>query len=134
MADMDDDELLNALGIDVAPAQVASRSPRDERILAGFEDILRFHQTHGRAPLHGEDRDIFERLYAVRLEQLRQLPEAQTLLADLECWLAPRHFALPRAASAFDAQGQLVDASQAAHVRGVVEQVLWAAGRLHSTA
>ena len=84
MADMDDDELLNALGIDVAPAQVASRSPREERILAGFEDILRFHQTHGRAPLHGEDRDIFERLYAVRLEQLRQLPEAQTLLADLD--------------------------------------------------
>ena len=84
MADMDDDELLDALGIDVAPAQVASRSPREERIIAGFEDILRFHQTHGRAPLHGEDRDIFERLYAVRLEQLRQLPEAQTLLADLD--------------------------------------------------
>ena len=84
MADMDDDELLDALGIDVTPAKIASRTPREERIIAGFEDILRFHQTHGRAPLHGEDRDIFERLYAVRLEQLRQLPEAQTLLADLD--------------------------------------------------
>ena len=84
MAEMDDDELLDALGIDVDPAKVASRSPREERIIAGFEDILRFHQTHGRAPLHGEDRDIFERLYAVRLEQLRQLPEAQTLLSDLD--------------------------------------------------
>lgn len=84
MAEMDDDELLGALGIDVAPAKVASRTPREERIIAGFEDILRFHQTHGRAPLHGEDRGIFERLYAVRLEQLRQLPEAQTLLADLD--------------------------------------------------
>ena len=84
MAEMDDDELLDALGIDVAPARVASRTPREERIIAGFEDILRFHQTHGRAPLHGEDRDIFERLYAVRLEQLRQLPEAHTLLADLD--------------------------------------------------
>ena len=84
MAEMDDDELLDALGIDVAPAKIASRTPREERIIAGFEDILRFHQTHGCAPLHGEDRDIFERLYAVRLEQLRQLPEAQTLLADLD--------------------------------------------------
>ena len=84
MAEMDDDELLDALGIDVAPAKIASRTPREERIIAGFEDILRFHQTHGRAPLHGEDRDIFERLYAVRLEQLRQLPEAHTLLADLD--------------------------------------------------
>lgn len=84
MVDTGDDALLDALGVDVPPVKVASRTPREERIIAGFEDILRFHQTHGRAPLHGEDRDIFERLYAVRLEQLRQLPEAQTLLADLD--------------------------------------------------
>lgn len=84
MADMDDDELLEALGVEVAPLKVSSRTPREERIIAGFEDILRFHQTHGRAPLHGEDRDIFERLYAVRLDQLRKLPEAQALLAELD--------------------------------------------------
>ena len=84
MADLDDDELLDALGVEVAPLKVTSRTPREERIIAGFEDILRFHQTHGRAPLHGEERDIFERLYAVRLDQLRKLPEAQTLLAELD--------------------------------------------------
>ena len=84
MADMNDDELLDALGVEVAPLKVSSRTPREERIIAGFEDILRFHQAHGRAPLHGEDRDIFERLYAVRLDQIRQLPEAQTLLAGLD--------------------------------------------------
>ena len=84
MAEMNDDELLEALGVEVAPLKTASRTPREERIIAGFEDILRFHQTHGRAPQHGEDRDIFERLYAVRLDQLRQLPEAQTLLAELD--------------------------------------------------
>ena len=84
MAEMDDDELLDALGVEVAPLNVSSRTPREERIIAGFEDILRFHQTHGRAPQHGEDRDIFERLYAVRLDQLRKLPEAQTLLAELD--------------------------------------------------
>lgn len=84
MAEMDDDELLDALGVEVAPLKVSSRTPREERIIAGFEDILRFHQTHGRAPLHGEDRDIFERMYAVRLDQLRKLPEAQTLLAGLD--------------------------------------------------
>ncbi|HQS01556.1 MAG: hypothetical protein B7Y07_07925 [Halothiobacillus sp. 24-54-40] len=84
MAEMDDDELLDALGVDLAPLKASSRTPREERIIAGFEDILRFHQAHGRAPLHGEDRDIFERLYAVRLEQLRTLPEAQVLLAGLD--------------------------------------------------
>ncbi|WP_025039637.1 GIY-YIG nuclease family protein [Nitrosospira briensis] len=84
MAEMNDDELLDALGVEVAPLKSASRTPREERIIAGFEDILRFHQAHGRAPLHGEGRDIFERLYAVRLDQLRKLSEAQTLLAPLD--------------------------------------------------
>lgn len=84
MADMDDDELLDALGVEVAPLKASSRTPREERIIAGFEDILRFHQAHGRAPQHGEGRDIFERLYAVRLDQLRKLPEAHALLAALD--------------------------------------------------
>lgn len=84
MAEIDDDELLAALGVVVAPLKAASRTPREERIIAGFEDILRFHQTHGRAPQHGQHGDIFERLYAVRLDRLRALPEAQALLAALD--------------------------------------------------
>lgn len=84
MAEMDDDELLAALGVAVEPIKTANRTPREERIIAGFEDILRFYQSHGRLPQHGEDRDIFERLYAVRLEQIRQQPEAVALLAELD--------------------------------------------------
>ncbi len=84
MADMDDDDLLAALGIETAPPKATRYTPREERIIAGFEDIVRFHQTHGRAPQHGEHRDIFERLYAVRLDQLRALPEAPSLLAALD--------------------------------------------------
>jgi hypothetical protein len=84
MADMDDDELLDALGVEIAPLKASSRTPREERIIAGFEDILRFHQAHGRPPQHGEGGDIFERLYAVRLDQLRKLPESQVLLAALD--------------------------------------------------
>lgn len=84
MADLDDDELLDALGVDATPLKISSHTPREERIIAGFEDILRFHQTHGRAPQHSEGGDIFERLYAVRLDQLRKLPEAHALLAGLD--------------------------------------------------
>ena len=84
MPELDDDELLDALGVEVAPLKASSRTPREERIMAGFEEILRFHQAHGRAPLHGEGREIFERLYAVRLDQLRKLPEAQALLAGMD--------------------------------------------------
>ncbi|SDM11377.1 NAD(P)H-dependent FMN reductase [Oryzisolibacter propanilivorax] len=62
---------------------------------------------------------------------LRAQSHLAPLLLNLGCWLAPRAYALPRAASAFDAQGQLLDAEQQAQVADVVRQVLWAAGRLH---
>jgi T5orf172 domain len=84
MAEMGDDELLAELGVEVAPSKAGSHTPREERLIAGFEDILRFHAAHGRVPLHGEERDIFERLYAVRLDRLRSLPEARALLAPLD--------------------------------------------------
>jgi hypothetical protein len=84
MADIDEDQLLADLGLENKPLKTSGHTPREERIIAGFEDILRFHQTHGRAPMHGEARDIFERLYAVRLDQLRKLPQAQALLAVLD--------------------------------------------------
>ena len=82
MPDLSDDELLEALGVEPTPAPTGRHTPREERIMAGFEDILRFIEAHGRVPQHGEGRDIFERLYAVRLDRLRALPEARQLLAD----------------------------------------------------
>jgi hypothetical protein len=84
MVDMDDDELLAALGVDVESKPPSRRTPLEERIIAGFEDILRFHAAHGRVPQHGEQFDIFERLYAVRLDQLRRLSDARTLLGPLD--------------------------------------------------
>jgi hypothetical protein len=87
MSEMNDDDLLAALGVEVAPLKTNSRTPREERLIAGFEDIVRFCDQQGRAPRHGshgEGHDIFERLYAVRLDQLRQLPEAQSLLAPFD--------------------------------------------------
>ncbi len=78
----EDLELLRQLGLEVAPAEVAEYSPRQERILAGFEDIERFVAERGRLPQMGGDRDIFERLYAVRLDCLRASEECRALLAD----------------------------------------------------
>ena len=80
----EDDALLEELGVEVETKRQGSRTPREERIIAGFEEIQRFVAEHGRAPLHGEDRDIFERLYAVRLDRLRELEEARGLLAPLD--------------------------------------------------
>jgi T5orf172 domain len=84
MADLNDDDLLDALGVEVAPIKTASRTPFEERIIAGFEDIQRFFEEHKRLPINAEGRDIFERLYAVRLDQLRKLPEARAILASFD--------------------------------------------------
>jgi hypothetical protein len=82
MSDLSDDELLEALGVEPTPAPTGRHTAHEERIIAGFEDILRFVETHGRMPRQGEGQEIFERLYAVRLDRLRTLPEARALLAD----------------------------------------------------
>lgn len=98
MAEMNDDELLAELGLSVEIPETGGQTPREERIIAGFEDILRFVEQHDRVPVNGEGRDIFERLYAVRLAQLRSLPEARALLADIDT-----HGLLNQAAVAVDA-------------------------------
>jgi hypothetical protein len=84
MAELNDDELLDALGVEIAPIHTASRTPFEERIIAGFEDIQRFYEEHKRLPLNSEGLDIFERLYAVRLDQLRKLQEARAVLAEFD--------------------------------------------------
>ncbi len=84
MANLSDKELLEALGVPLESKKKASRTPREARIIAGFEDIQRFVDEHGRAPEQGEDKDIFERLYAVRLDQLRSQLDSRTLLAEFD--------------------------------------------------
>ena len=85
MADLsEDEELLAELGVELETAKEGGRTPREERIIAGFEDIQRFVDTHGRAPRHGEDRDIFERLYALRLDRIRESEECRALVVSID--------------------------------------------------
>ena len=63
---------------------------------------------------------------------LRSQSHLAPLLLNSQCWLAPKAFALARAADAFDAGGALIDKGQYNNVRAVVEQVLWAAHRLEN--
>lgn len=84
MSDADLDALRDELSDFAVADKKGDRSQREERIIAGFEDIQRFADQHGHAPHHGEDRDIFERLYAVRLDRLRALEECRLILAPLD--------------------------------------------------
>ncbi len=84
MADLSNKEILDELGVDSAPKRTATRSPREERIIAGFEEIQRFVEEHGHPPIHGEDKDIFERLYATRLDQIIAQDECRSLVEEID--------------------------------------------------
>lgn len=84
MTDVDLDELRAELEAFAQPQKKGGRSPREERIIAGFEEIQRFAEKHGHPPIHGEGKDIFERLYAVRLDRLSALEECRSLLLPLD--------------------------------------------------
>ena len=80
----DDDALLAELGVEVEEQKASSRLPREERIIAGFEDIERFYEQHSQLPTNGEDKDIFERLYAVRLDKIRSSEDCRSVLAGFD--------------------------------------------------
>ncbi len=80
----DDIELLGELGVEADPVSTGGRTAKEQRVIAGFEEIERFVEEHGRLPEHGESRDIFERLYAVRLDQIRASGECRGILEGLD--------------------------------------------------
>ena len=82
--DQSDEELLAGLGVDITPVEKVERSAREQRIIAGFEEIVRFAKEHGREPRHGEGLDIFERIYATRLDAIRKSAECRKVLEGVE--------------------------------------------------
>ena len=84
MSEQSDAEMLAELGYTAEREAPRTHTAEEERVIAGFEDILNFAEKHGRPPRHGEDGDIFERLYAVRLDRLREQPRFHALLSPLD--------------------------------------------------
>lgn len=131
--DLDLDELARDLANFAQPEKKDRCTPREERIVAGFEEIQRFVDEHGRAPQHGEERDIFERLYAVRLDRLRAQEECRTLLASLDHQglLASTEIVMPAVTDEIDTDALLTDLGNIAdnaditelrHVRSTAEK------------
>lgn len=123
MSDLDLDELRSELEGFAQPGKTGGRSAREERIIAGFEEIQRFVDTHGRAPQHGEENDIFERLYAVRLDRLRQLEECRSLLqpVDHQGLLTGASIASPLSAQTIDDDELLAELQGAAGAADISE-------------
>lgn len=84
MSEISDLDLLNELGETLEVEKSKQYTALEARLIAGFEDILKFIAENGHSPQQGEGRSIFERLYAVRLEQLRKNQQALELLADMD--------------------------------------------------
>ena len=61
---------------------------------------------------------------------LRSLSHLQPLMHNLQCWVAPKQFALGRASEAFNDDGTLKSDGHKTQVQGVIDQVLWASKRL----
>ena len=80
----DDDALLSELGVETKVAKAKKYTAKEERVIAGFEEVQRFVTEQGRLPVHGEQNDIFERLYAVRLDQIRKSDDCLALLQDMD--------------------------------------------------
>jgi hypothetical protein len=123
MSEIDLDKLRAELDDFAEPEKKGGRSPREERIIAGFEEILRFVEKQGRAPQHGEDRDIFERLYAVRLDRLRALQECRSLLVPLDHHglLSAKEIVAAASADTIDDDELLAELKGAAGAGGITE-------------
>jgi len=77
-----DEQLLADLGVESEEKSKSTTSPRELRILGGFAEIENFFEENKRPPRHGESNDIFERIYAVRLDRIRSSAECLNLLKD----------------------------------------------------
>jgi len=84
MTSYDIDDLRSELDSFAKPKKEKTYTPREERIIAGFEEIEAFFEENKRKPKHGENNDIFERLYAVRLEKIQASDECKAILKDLD--------------------------------------------------
>ena len=80
----EDDALLAELGVEVEAKKARKYTALEERIIAGFEEVQNFVEENSRFPEHGEDKDIFERLYAIRLDQIKKNEDYIKLLKDID--------------------------------------------------
>ena len=80
----EDRALLAELGVEEKTNKATTYTAREERIIAGFEEIQHFVKAHERTPQRDKDSGIFEQIYAIRLECIRKQEEYCTLLAGID--------------------------------------------------
>ena len=84
MIEKSDKELLDALGIEVQKKISYSKNSREEYVISGFEEIQVFFEKFKRIPENNAEKDIFERILAVRLNQIKINEEILNILKPLD--------------------------------------------------
>lgn len=79
----EDAAILRALGQDGADME-PEQNHREEHMVAGFLEIQQFAERTGGLPQPQEGRDIQERIFAVRLDCIRGLDDAHSVLGPLD--------------------------------------------------
>ena len=73
--DLEGDDLLDALGIEVEEPKIRGYTPRQERLITGFEDVLRFHEKERQGSgTRGKSRDFRTRLCRAARPARRYFP------------------------------------------------------------
>lgn len=100
----EDDELLADLGVDVDSESKSEHTPREARVIAGFEEIEAFYEKNGRLPKQGDGLDIFERIYVTRLEAILKSKECLDILGGRD-----RHGLLANVSTSTADEDELID-------------------------
>lgn len=81
---LSDEQILDELEIELELKSTKVLSPLEERLISGFEEINIFYETHQRIRSLNDDADIFEKLYASRLEKIKQNSEMSSAVIHLD--------------------------------------------------
>lgn len=83
MKDLTDRELLELLG-EKTDNKNKPTNFLEERIISGFEDINNFFEKNNRFPENKLNRNVFERIYSIRLNILKNNQEYKNLLLEFD--------------------------------------------------
>ena len=84
MKHLSDEQILDELEIELELKSAKVLSPLEERLISGFEEINVFYETHQRIPSLNDDADIFEKIYASRLEKIKQNSAMSSVVVHLD--------------------------------------------------
>ena len=84
MKHLSDEQILDELEIELELKSAKVLSPLEERLISGFEEINVFYETHQRIPSLNDDADIFEKIYASRLEKIKQDSAMSSVVVHLD--------------------------------------------------